>query len=95
MGMIPKSGIEMIAEERQLQVAIKVFTPEHDDTHTAEELAQAAAFYADPSGKAEFPTTWNKRWNKKDTHNRIRQLTIAGALCAAEIDRLVRTKLKK
>lgn len=33
---------------------------------------------------------WEIRWDKRDKHDRIRQLVIAGALIAAEIDRLQR-----
>ena len=35
---------------------------------------------------------WDKSYNKRHKHNRIRQLEIAGALIAAEIDRLLRLK---
>jgi hypothetical protein len=31
---------------------------------------------------------WDDEWNKKAKHERLRQLAIAGALIAAEIDRL-------
>lgn len=95
MGMTPKTGVEMIAEERQRQIAVKCFTDDHDDKHIAGELAQAAAYYADPAGKAEYPSDWHKRWDKKDKTDRIRQLMIAGALCAAEIDRITRQRIKK
>lgn len=36
------------------------------------------------------PWPWDDSWDKRDKHDRIRQLTIAGALIAAEIDRLLR-----
>jgi len=35
------------------------------------------------------PWPWSADSDKKDTHSRIEQLAIAGALCAAEIDRLL------
>jgi hypothetical protein len=31
---------------------------------------------------------WDKRWDKREKHDAIRSLTIAGALIAAELDRL-------
>jgi len=37
-----------------------------------------------------WPESWHKEWDKRGKHNRIHQLEIAGALIAAEIDRLTR-----
>ena len=36
------------------------------------------------------PWPWDVDWDKRQKHDRIRQLQIAGALMAAEIDRLQR-----
>ncbi len=36
------------------------------------------------------PWPWDKEWDKRGKHGRVRQLAIAGALIAAEIDRLIR-----
>ena len=36
------------------------------------------------------PWPWDEEWDKRKKHDRIRQLEIAGALIAAEIDRLER-----
>src|SRR5271155_3824066 len=36
------------------------------------------------------PWPWDDKWDKRGKHERIRQLEIAGALIAAEIDRLLR-----
>jgi hypothetical protein len=36
------------------------------------------------------PWPWDSAWDKRSKHDRIRQLEIAGALIAAEIDRLER-----
>lgn len=33
---------------------------------------------------------WEKRWDKRDKHDRTRKLVIAGALIAAELDRIIR-----
>ena len=96
-----KNGIELIAEERQRQIAEEGWTPEHDDEHSTGELALVASFYAmaeqqrleelitdsitPPTG---FP--WDAEWWKPTPENRVRELQKAGALIAAEIDRLNR-----
>jgi hypothetical protein len=36
------------------------------------------------------PWPWEEEWDKRQKHDRLRQLVIAGALIAAEIDRLKR-----
>lgn len=38
------------------------------------------------------PWPWDAKWDKRESHDRIKALTIAGALIAAEIDRLIRIK---
>lgn len=101
------NGIERIAKERQRQISVEGWTPQHDDEHKDGEIAIAAACYAAPySIKADicriipcscreatcqhFGWPWNGEWDKRGKHERIRQLEIAGALLAAEIDRLLR-----
>ena len=81
-----KSGIELIAKERQRQIEAEGWTPEHDDQHVHGELADAAACYVDgnPVG---WP--WDEKWWKPSS-DPIRNLAKAGALIAAEIDRLQR-----
>lgn len=86
-------GTLLIAFERERQIEQEGWTAEHDDQWTSEELAYAAAFYALPEKYGELLSFWPfaLEWNKKSQHNRLRQLQIAGALIAAEIDRLGRT----
>ncbi len=36
------------------------------------------------------PWPWDKKWDKRSKHDRERKLAIAGALIAAELDRLLR-----
>lgn len=36
------------------------------------------------------PWPWSQEWDKREKHGRLRRLQIAGALIAAEIDRLIR-----
>lgn len=37
-----------------------------------------------------WPNSWDQEWDKREDHDRMRCLTIAGALICAEIDRLQR-----
>lgn len=90
-----KTGIELIAEERQRQIEKEGWTPEHDAEHTNNELALAAICYTAPefvrkSGRWYDINLWpwSQSYWKPTPKNRIRELTKAGALIAAEIDRL-------
>ena len=93
-----KTGIELIAEERQRQIEVEGWTAEHDDLHDMGELVAAAMCYlTHPDDRAEefgddppiwWP--WELMWWKPEPLNRIRELQKAGALIAAEIDRLQR-----
>lgn len=84
------NGAERIAEERRRQV--RNWGAEHDDLHTDEQLAEAASFYAIPEqyGPMMELWPWDPQPHKKDEYSRIHQLEVAGALIAAEIDRLLR-----
>lgn len=113
------SGAELITAERQRQIDVEGWTPEHDDSHDGGELARAASCYAfpcftwrDAHYKEPENWPWGEGWWKpiysylswggiQDVVNegnpnkidaRIRDLTKAGALVAAEIDRLQRAK---
>lgn len=85
-------GAERIALERARQR--QYWTDTHDDSHDAGELAAAAVsytLYADLPAADTPPGMWP--WDKADwrpTGDPITQLTKAGALLAAEIDRLLR-----
>lgn len=100
-----ETGIELIAAERKRQVEAEGWTEEHDDAHGDGSLALAALCYVDPfwSGikkiRPDNPKPkqwpWAKKWWKPDDGSidgRIRSLTKAGALIAAEIDRLQRLR---
>lgn len=107
-----KTGIDLIAEERLRQISVEGWTPQHDDTHTDNSLARAAACYAMPKDEREkyqsftfsepkrwYPRWWPKSWDvkfwKPTPRNRIKELVKAGALIAAEIDRIQRLPTKK
>jgi len=94
-----KTGIGLITEERNRQVNEEGWSSDHDDNHDDESLALAAACYAAPiklftkNGYLSFidPWPWGREDDKRETHNRLKCLVIAGALIAAEIDRLQRS----
>ncbi len=96
------NGVEIIAEERRRQIEVEGWTPEHDAQHTDESIAYAAACYAIPhNGRNIFAGQgglsdifhllwpWAKSWWKPSPDDRIKELAKAGALIAAEIDRLI------
>ncbi len=87
------TGIELIAAERQRQVTAEGWTAEHDDQHNGGEMAFAAMCYADPDGLSEpdIYWPWEAEW-WKPSGDRVRNLVKAGALIAAEIDRLERQR---
>lgn len=88
------NGAELIAAERQRQTEAEGWTPEHDDEHTKGELVHAARAYAScyqlPFFHAEHAGwPWDEAsW--KPNADPVRNLAKAGALIAAEIDRLQR-----
>ena len=85
------TGADLIAAERQRQIHGEGWTPEHDADHDRGELADAAhcylSIYCEVPSDAGWP--WEPtQWKPSDdpVHNLVR----AGALIAAEIDRLQR-----
>jgi hypothetical protein len=99
------TGIERIAAERKRQIEEEGWTSEYDDSFMLGELADAAACYAMDKIYRDFQfinvlTVKEKIWPwyhgkfKPTPGNRIRELEKAGALIAAEIDRLLRAEKK-
>jgi hypothetical protein len=97
----PSTGIDHIIKARVDQVVKHGHTPEHDRTeHGDGSLAHAAAAYAlaahgRPMSLRVYPwpdppkDVWPHDPEDGDWFERkIRQLAVAGALCAAEIDRM-------
>lgn len=90
------TGIEIIAAERQRQIEQEGWSAEHDDAHKRGELAWAATCYASPAlGGRTVNWPWDRNWWKPTPDDRIRELAKAGALIAAEIDRLNRCEQQK
>lgn len=100
-----KTGIELIAEERARQISSEGWSAEHDDSHQEGEMAGGAVAYArfahlQVKGHEMVPGSsgwdaafrhwpWSSDWWKPAAQP-IRNLVKAGALIAAEIDRLQR-----
>jgi hypothetical protein len=95
------TGIERIAAERKRQIEEKGCTAEHDDQWEDGELSRAAASYAYPPDNGIHSSwrvalwPWADEWYRPTPENRIRELEKAGALIAAEIDRLQRLEEKE
>lgn len=83
-----KTGIELIAEERKEQIEKHGWTAEHDATHYCEEIIDAAEYAIRPNKDNGDKCGWISFQLKIVKKNRIDQLKVAGALIAAEIDRL-------
>lgn len=92
-----RGGSRLIAIERARQVRDEGWTPDHDDEHSGCQMIDAASSYAWAAGKQvlkeefaqPFTWPWESSW-WKPAADPIRNLTKAGALIAAEIDRLQR-----
>jgi len=94
-----KTGAELIADERRRQIEDEGYTAEHDDkVDQPGELAAAACYYAarpeDTRAIQMYPPNWAGQHAKKKSKSRLRQLVVAGALIAAEIDRMQRASTK-
>lgn len=85
-----KTGADLIQEERARQIIVLGYDMDHDIFHSEDHLALAGACYAIPSYSRKtatwplYPESW-----KPSPENRIKELVKAGALIAAEIDRLL------
>ncbi len=98
------AGVSLIAAERRRQVTKEGWTPEHDDReHDQGELALAGACYAvaemerDVNDDNSHPSFWPfaAKWWKPTPNDRKRELVKAGALIAAELDRLLREESRE
>jgi hypothetical protein len=90
------TGTELIAAERERQMRVEGWTESHDDEHDDGQMLSAAIVYAErvrlpESFASTLPPMWPwaaKWWKPSD--DLVRNLVKAGALIAAEIDRLQR-----
>jgi hypothetical protein len=90
------SGADRILTERRRQIELEDWSDEHDDEHDKGEMGLAAASYIMQAVYNRRPEEspsfwpWDLSWWKPA--GQIRNLEKAGALIAAEIDRLVRKR---
>ena len=93
-----KAAQDVLAE-RQRQIEVEGWTPEHDDEHNRGEMAIAAGCYALHAGGAALYSSppviwpWNAAWWKPK--GKRRDLVRAAALILAEIERLDRMDEKR
>jgi hypothetical protein len=101
-GLFRSEGALRILEERNRQVTAEGWTPEHDDGHVHGELAIRAAELAVDGTDAwvDDPNCDKDPWGLVQKHghcskngDRKRALAIAGALLAAELDRVLRKNI--
>ena len=84
------TGIDLIKKERQRQIDVENWTPEHDKQYQNDQLFNAAASYSalperrnlDGDG-VPYAWPWASNWWKPTPDNRIRELEKAGALFLA------------
>lgn len=93
-----KNALKLIADERARQIFVKGWTPEHDDTHTNQEIPKMAAVYAMPCSCRTPQTLTLLPWDvtvpdPRTEAERLRELVKAGALIVAEIERLQRLRV--
>lgn len=104
MGNENLDGATIIEIERRRQLYKKGYTREHDDAHRDQSLVKAAICYATPNRTVaqavelwpwkNAPVVNHNIHNSRGREYRIRELAKAGALIAAEIDRLLRMALE-
>lgn len=104
---VASEGVRLIAAERQRQISKEGYSTAHDDDHVHGELARAAAAYALAPDRRDLAFDlwpWQNGMNLHETPVEGRPNTFqidvqrvlvkAGALIAAELDRLTRLKGK-
>lgn len=86
---MPTVGSLMIVHERARQISDEGYSAGADDIWVGGELVDAAeAYITDDKDRALFLWPWSRQFFKPG--NRVGNLVKAGALIAAEIDRLIR-----
>lgn len=102
-------GVELIAAERARQIEVEGWSAEHDAEHPAGQLTSAAIAYSmhveesltqRPGRLPIHLRPWHRWWpwqtaDWKPDPDPVRNLVKAGALIAAEIDRLNRADRKE
>jgi hypothetical protein len=92
-------AIDQIVAERVRQIESELWSPAHDDSHGAGQMAEAAGVYAIGAiDTDERPRVMNRYWPWSEDWYKpgaaARDLTKAGALIVAEMARLARVSAK-
>ncbi len=90
------TAIELISAERQRQQSALGWNREHDDQHKDHAIAINAAhclLHGTDCSISDWRRDERPDWGLDEKHksDRVKQLTIAGALVAAELDRVLRS----
>lgn len=97
--------VEEIHEERKRQIEVEGWTADHDDSHVDAEMLRAAViYYHHATRPADWPLVlradgapvgwpWDRKWWKPKEQPR-RNLIIAGGLCIAERERILRRQAR-
>lgn len=92
-----KPGIKLIAQERQRQIEVEGFTEQGDEEYDFNQLKDAAVAYLlaikEPLFACDEYWPWDKEYFKPKDYKS--NLVRAGALIAAELDRIERLENKK
>ena len=87
-----KTGIDLIAEERAEQLNKHKWSAEHDKEHEEGQLKMAAMYALQPYPNEQIGIRCYGGWDwfteKMDNKTELQRLVVAGALIAAEIDRI-------
>lgn len=84
------TGAELISIERAEQIEKHGWDVKNDANYSENELIKAALFAINPI-QFEWPFYWQEKFrNKILDKTTIERLTVAGALIAAEIDRILK-----
>ncbi len=91
------NGVGLIMAERQRQISGEGFSSKHDDTWANGEMGEAAMCYllaqSNDVDTCLWLWPWAPEWFKPGDHKR--NLVKAGALIAAELDRVLRMEQKR
>jgi len=95
-----QTGSELISAERKRQIEKDGYDAKHDDIHKSGEILKAAIAYAstevpDRGFNASALDIWPWEFEYFKNENPLRNLVKAGALIAAEIDRLNRSETEE
>lgn len=89
------TGVDLIAIERKRQIEELGYDYTNDALYADNQLADAAICYAvDPDHRdtEPFPWPWDEKYWKPTPEDRVKELSKAGALIAAQIDYIQNNK---